>query len=900
MRKAVHAAVLLERDGELDVVGRVLRGAAGGAGGVIVLTGPLGIGKTALLRALARSHGSAECVVLHASGAPIELDFADGVLRQLLESTPAAAPEEGTGADLLPALLGLAGERVLLVLVDDLHWADEDSLAVLEAFARRAQHLRAVLVVSVRDGDPLASRPAVVSIVAGAAHRLRPLPLTRAGSAALVRARLGRDCDEEFALACHQATGGNPMLLTALALSWRAEGRPPTAAGAAAVRAMRPSYARDRIATCVSGQPEPARALLKALAVLGELSDAAALTGLDRVALLGVTSSLRKLGLLSDNGFAHPAVRDAVEDMMTAAEREELHVRAARLLHGSGRAAEEVAGQLLEITRPQGAWVVHILRAAAAVALRSGARETAVRYLRRALLDTSADGEDRARVLVDLASAVRGLDVQAAARCISYAVPLLREPRDRAAALIRLTPMVMADAPDCVVGMLRQVAAELGDPSGLDPVDRELALRIEARWRYAAATDRGELVQAASRLAGLGPGGATSGAERELRAVLLYTAMVGVGLPASEVAAQAGRLLEQEPASSPVRCSAAPLLVTCLAAANAAGDTAGWLDQAMEVAGSRGDVVEQAVIRSEQALVHLVSGRITEAVRAAAGAAELIGWTWSAMGPSTLVVLAGVVLQLRDPVLTGQALAATGSEPADECLAAVVGLLRASDAAQRGDLPGAAALLVECGTRLDRSGWRNPVLFPWRTSLALLKHRLGDTEDALALAEEERLIAEEWGAASATGRALRVLGVLRGEQGGAALTHRAIEVLEGAGAGLELALALRQCAELSGSEDLWRRCLQVAEDIGVRRIADQARAALGGGAPAPAAVRLTPSERRVALLAVAGQSNQEIAESLAVTLRAVEKHLTNTYRKLGVQRRAELAEALHEIGVALT
>lgn len=198
--------------------------------------------------------------------------------------------------------------------------------------------------------------------------------------------------------------------------------------------------------------------------------------------------------------------------------------------------------------------------------------------------------------------------------------------------------------------------------------------------------------------------------------------------------------------------------------------------------------------------------------------------------------------------------------------------------------------------RLDRPGWRNPVLFPWRTSLALLKKRLGDTEDAIVLAEEERLIAEDWGAPSAEGRALRVLGAVVGDERGETLTRRAVEVLEGSAHALELTLALRQLAEMSGSNDVWRRCLEVAEDIGARNIADQARTALDGRTSASAPVRLTPSERRVALLAVAGQSNQEIAEALEVSPRAVEKHLTNTYRKLGVRRRTELAEALHQVG----
>jgi DNA-binding CsgD family transcriptional regulator len=884
MTKGCAAAVLFERDDELDLVGRALRRALGGTGSVIVVAGPLGTGKTALLRALADHRDARGFTVLQASASTIEQDFPNGVVDQLRDGSAHLAADRARLVGDDPA--HLSTDQPLLVLVDDVQWADDESLVVLESFAAQSPHRPVVLVVTVREGDQFAGRPAVVSLVTGATHRIRPKPLLPAGSAALVRRRLGAACDE-FALACHEVTGGNPMLLTALTLVWSLGGLPPTSAGAAVVRSMPPTWARDRLVSCVRAQPAPARALLAALAVLGGgVSDAAALAGLDRVTALDVTRSLRKLGLLSATGFAHPAVCAAVEETMTAGEREDTQIRSARFLHDSGRPAEEVARQLLGITRPLGPWVVEVLRVAADSALRSGAPEDAARYLRRALLDTSADGEDRAKVLVDLATAVRGFDVQAAVRSIAYAVPLLHAPRDRAAALIRLTPAVMGDLPDAVLSMLRQTSSEL------DATDRELALRVEARLRFAASTDRGELARAVARLDEFGPDAPLStSAERELLAVLLHAATTGVGKPAGEVAPLARRLLEYEPASSPHSCSAAPLLVGCLAAADLPCVTSRWLDQALEVARGRRDGADEAMIRSEQALAHLLSGRVGEAARAASDAAALGAGSWSAVGTSAAVVLAGVALQLRDPVLTDQALTFAGHVPVNDCLAAVVGLLRASAAVLRGDLPAGAAMLMECGARLDRSGWRNPVLYPWRSSLALLRHRLGETEEAVVLAEEERLVAEEWGAPSGIGRAWRVLGAVTGGSRGAELTGRAVEVLEGSSHALERALALRQWAELTGRADLWRRCLDVATEIGAAAIAARAQAALGGGAAA-AGTRLTPAERRVALLAAGGRSNQEIADELAVTARAVEKHLTNTYRKLGVRRRAELVAAL--------
>jgi len=81
-------------------------------------------------------------------------------------------------------------------------------------------------------------------------------------------------------------------------------------------------------------------------------------------------------------------------------------------------------------------------------------------------------------------------------------------------------------------------------------------------------------------------------------------------------------------------------------------------------------------------------------------------------------------------------------------------------------------------------------------------------------------------------------------------------------------------------------------------VAEQARAELraaGGRAPARAigpGERLTAGERRVAELAAAGQTNRQIANALFITVKAVEWHLSNAYRRLGISGRTELGPAL--------
>jgi DNA-binding CsgD family transcriptional regulator len=95
-----------------------------------------------------------------------------------------------------------------------------------------------------------------------------------------------------------------------------------------------------------------------------------------------------------------------------------------------------------------------------------------------------------------------------------------------------------------------------------------------------------------------------------------------------------------------------------------------------------------------------------------------------------------------------------------------------------------------------------------------------------------------------------------------------------------------------------REAARLAEGIGMVRLAEQARADLraAGGRAQPHAMgpgdRLTAGERRVAELAAAGQTNRQIANALFITVKAVEWHLSNAYRRLDISGRAKLGEAL--------
>jgi DNA-binding CsgD family transcriptional regulator len=474
--------------------------------------------------------------------------------------------------------------------------------------------------------------------------------------------------------------------------------------------------------------------------------------------------------------------------------------------------------------------------------------------LRRALLDVPPDSVDRARLLVELAMMERGCDPAAAAWHVFYAAPLLPTARDRAEALTRLAPATLVHEP--MQDLLTEVAAELG--AG------ELAPRLEARLRYATLDDPAALDAATHQLTGLGT-------DTELLTVLTYAATVGAKTPASEAARLMVTVLDREPATPEHVHTALPLAALTLVAADRVAPLLPWLDTALATAQG----AEQAVVRAERALALVYLGRAREARSLAL---EVAG------SPLAATALSMVALELRDPELTNRVLAQRHED-------VFARLLRVSATALAGDFPGALAQALECGRRLDRAGWVNPVLFRWQLSAALLHDHLGDREAALALATDARTRALAWGAASGIGRASRVLGHLTPDQPGVDLLRDAVEVLEGsdnllerAKARLALGTRLRSVGD-PGSGEVLRAARGLASEAGAPWLA--------GGLLAVAPGRpLTRSETRVVELATGDRTNHEIAELLGITCRAVEKHLTNSFRKLGIRRRTELAGAL--------
>jgi len=255
---------LLEREASLHAIEVATAHAERGRGSVLLIEGPAGIGKSALLAA-ARRPGPRW---LKARGGELERELPLGVARQLLEPAVDAAPDgllQGTG----PAATALAGqptgdddttallhgvhrlvrnlaERDPLVLeVDDVHWADAASLRVLAFLTRRLEGLPVLLLIARRAGERSVDEAALAAIAsAPLTERRSLLPLTQSAVAGVVAAHGGAGADSGFTVA---RSGCGAKLLTRPSLTRK---RPtPSAVSASSPPSTQRSSSTDSTAT---------------------------------------------------------------------------------------------------------------------------------------------------------------------------------------------------------------------------------------------------------------------------------------------------------------------------------------------------------------------------------------------------------------------------------------------------------------------------------------------------------------------------------------------------------------------------------------------------------------------------------------------------------------------------
>ncbi len=264
-----------------------------------------------------------------------------------------------------------------------------------------------------------------------------------------MRTVLDVQAEEGFCVACHLATGGNPLWLRELTSVAIAEGLEPTAAGAARLIELGPRAVRRRVALRLARLGPAAEAVCEAVAILGDSavpSQVAALAGLELTEAVEAVRQLEAVEILywrgrvlshgvselsgAGLGFIHPLVRAAVYDGLSETKRLAGHARAAQLLDEADAGAEQVAAHLLLVPPTHDPAVAVTLRRAADEALASGSPESAVTYLERCLQEPPAETE-RVEVLIQLGATAQLVDMTKATKYLSAALALVQEPTCR-------------------------------------------------------------------------------------------------------------------------------------------------------------------------------------------------------------------------------------------------------------------------------------------------------------------------------------------------------------------------------------------------------------------------------------------------------------------------------------
>ncbi|WP_430297615.1 AAA family ATPase [Sinomonas sp. B1-1] len=942
---------VVARAQELSELDALLGAAASAGPQCVIVEGPSGIGKTALVDAFAALHP--DLPVRRAEGTPWERGLRGGVLAQLGVASPPGSgrlDEEGSGAEAwgpdgdqpawLPAgraagewLAGLTGAGgpteggPALVVLDGLEDADELSLEAL-AFALR--RLRGPVLVLAACG-PAGTRPASPAAqFAGAvrARRLRLGPLTHEALRELAFARAGVDLGPDAVQALWRATGGNPGLaLEALADGVEALGAETLAAEGP--RAVVRSVA-ERAEAALAGLPAPSRALVEAVSVLGGTPSAAAAAQLARLpegdaeALLAAADAAWAAGLLECRTVAgslqvtirDPLVRDAVHAGLGPLRRSTLHARAAEL---SESTRDRVRHLVAAAAMPDGdlAAAVDALAEAEAAEGDWGAAADALVAAARLHVDPALR-EDR---LVRAAEAMIGAGDLTRAAPLARQIESLPQGAERDAALAY---HAIHTGQARRAGALLARAWETRPPTA--PAD--LSARI-AQYRVLDALGNwdGEAMLAwtetAVRIAGPD---STAGIEAR--------AMLGLALGLMGRHEEARRAYDELSSSAHLagRDQRLRLGRGWVALALDDMDTARLeLRAAIPPARRPGSLRIALWAHAWLARAEFAVGRWDDALATARAGLALNDPVGISLVEPVLRLTAAQVCALR-----GQAAEAAEhsqqaqSGPEAYPVMRLSGAMAAAAVAESAGDYAAVLRALEPIVHMDRTPWVDePGFWPWQDVYANALVMAGELDRADAFLAPLEAAARGVGHRSTTARLGSVRGRLLGAQGrldeAVAVFEESLAAIEGLplpwgaarvrfayGQTLRRAgrrrdasgvlAAARDAFAVLGASVYVARCereLQAA-GTGVFRSRAGSRAEsedAGAHAPVPAPAAFTAQEEAVARLVADGRSNREAARELFVSVKTVQYHLTRIYAKLGIGSRSELA-AVYRGGAA--
>ena len=934
---SVSVEKLLERERELLAVDGLLE-----RGGVLLVEGRAGIGKTALLQEACGRAADLGREVLRARGSELEAGFAFGVVRQLFERRLATA-EEAERAALLAGTAGavralllaevveasafdtsfavlhglywltvnLADRRPLLVMVDDAHWADQPSLRWLAHLAPRLEGDGVALLAAVRPALPASMGTWVRALLDEAQTVVRPELLSESAVGAIARATLGPGATDELCAAAWTASGGNPLYLVELLRAAQLGNRPSVQLYPGELRAGGREGVARRVLAGLRGLHPGALPLVQALAVLGDgcqLRRAAAIAGVEVSEAISLAAALVRLEVLAADDppvFIHPVVRDAIDASLASDARDAMHRSAARLLHADGARPGQVVTHLVGVQPVGDRWVVDRLREAAREAMQNGAPAAAAGLLGRALSEPPPP-EQRVLVLRESARAEASAGREAACVQLQEALRLATDPRERAEIALEIAEACAAlfrwvEAVDVIERALEELGA----------ADDELAARLEGEFvvcglRVALCASRVQPVL--DRLSSR----PVRGAAAEALAVAQGLTMLLAGRPADQAVRPLERALSRAAAGAENWDTRAALL-WCLVVAERFDSVEMALEPMIAEVHRSGSERGFAVTYSTLGLLKLRVGALPEADAAARVALRALQEGDFATGLAfEATVLADVAVEAGE---LDEAQALIGLLPQEGWPAGVGTVLipaaRARLRLAQGRPAEALADFRTCAQMFSAEAWgiemRDVGYLHARAGAAQALLRLGERESARRMAQAELADVRVFGAPRALGVASRVAGLAEGGEAGLELLHESVGILRSSAAVLELAYsltelgaALRRAGRPAAAGEPLAEALELAVRCGARRLAARAREELKATGARPRRAwrtgieALTPSELRIIRLAAEGRTNREIAHELYVTLKTVEGHLSRAYTKLGIKGRAELPGMLEE------
>jgi DNA-binding CsgD family transcriptional regulator len=919
---------LVERDWELEQLDAAFAEAAAGSGRVVVVGGVLTGGKTELMRQFGRRICSSEAELIRASGSCTESKLPLGLARQLFAVGVVDRSAYGELERLLdPALItrarfdgaltssilhGLsaillekAARAPLVLIVDDVQSLDEFSKEWLIYLIRRATSAKLLVLLGWSQGArsiPPTLREFYTEIWPQEyCRRLQLTTLSRDGVRAVLAERVGDPAADRLIDSCYGASGGNPLLVKALLEDYQT----------AALGARDIEDTKD-IETVIGGDAYVRSVLIilhraesqildvaTALAVFGDAVQPAllgAVHGIPTDQVIAAVDVLTRAGLLRDGRFCHPAARSAVLDAMPADERAEVHVRAARLLHGAGADAIVVAGHLLASGQLATVRAVPYLLKAADQALAQGRLPEAVDFLRSAY-QACDDDEQRLVILARLArtewrinsrSMLRYLpelsDAVVSGRlCGRDSLPVIMfmllygRFAEAASALARVTEESDGADAETVGGLaLIQKWLPVGFPGERSWVDAQ-------RWANGAAT-----VGSAHQMAEV------------LRDAFVKRSN-------DNDIALAHQLLRQQGLAE---YTLLPLIGALLVLVHAEqfDEADGFCARLLRSARTAGENTWYTMFSAVAANIALHRGFLAKAedqARVALNEMPVEDWGVAAGLPLSTIVLAQTLLGKH-----AQAASYVAQQVPDSmfdsvfCLSYLVARGRYHLAA---DLPQAAIDDFQaCGDLITRWGFDLTCALPWRAEIANAYLQMGKDANAKPYIQEQlRCLGS--GRTRSHARALRLLAATRQMNDRPTLLREAAEMLRRSGDQFELANTLselhrvyrvlgqtRQARSMARKANEAARVCQFVGDVtgSVPQAREPEPGEIDLGDPLGAGGVLTEAERRVAVHAVQGHTNREIADKLYVTISTVEQHLTHIYRKLGVTGRSDLLARL--------